>query len=929
MKRLFIVVLAVAAGTLPTPAQENDPDRHKGATALFYEGYRAETGPKPNLAVAVAKYKKAAAKAKEEKNGEIGAQALVRLAGCYEKQEPENVAEALAAYEDAVSSFGDAKPWADVARERASCKGVDVWLRRLHQALDPWRVSADRSPLSPLLAEKKAAAWEKIKALDKEAVPGLLWGLGHPDEVLRTFAAECLAEVVDEAGVAAVIAKLNDADPNARAGASSAFQKILRKWNNARDLERRAGELERDLEIPLQPDSRASAHHAKLREEASKLRKAAEEIRRHIPATLATAEIQGAFEKIIADENADPQARREAAQAASWIGNISGSLVDALLKGIESKDRNVREACVRAAGAVDTSVGTDKHRLADALIRAVQYEPARDPNPSEADWANDEAVRQAAAEALERIGLIKSLPALIEALDDNDARVRHAAFRALRRITGRDLEYEKDDKGLPRTYEPDKPLGERRKAQAKWKEWWDQTGGVPVLVERFAAFQAQWKDVNAARLFDPEAYLHEVRSRLWSTLDPKAAEERAQRVVEDFQRRKDVFLQDAVDLGAEALDRLLPFLGGKTERDAGKPSPAVRAFVAQSCARIVEKHSPPQGNDKLRDKLIQGEDGAQKAGGALALGFLPRNLVQASDRQALQAQGLSATEPEVREAAAWALSKVGEESAAADLTRVASADADPNVQAAALRALFALKPRNPDTIKTLGDMVADEPDAPGGPSRKARDKNVRALAVEAVGAIGDPSAVPYLLRARRDEMRAVREAATVALRKVHEADPKASSGECLTVLRDERRKTDDRIGAALSLGDMAEPAYAKALSERLVDLNPPRVLRDPDPGVRMALCRAIGAMGEKAKLRTVVERLIQCMGDESGRETQDVRNAAYEALKQVAGTDPDAEGSPDAARKFRASDEKTNRAAAVRAWVQWFEAEKANLRDTE
>jgi HEAT repeat protein len=384
-----------------------------------------------------------------------------------------------------------------------------------------------------------------------------------------------------------------------------------------------------------------------------------------------------------------------------------------------------------------------------------------------------------------------------------------------------------------------------------------------------------------------------------------------------------------VDLGAEALDRLVPFLGGKTERDAGKPSPAVRAFVAQSCARIVEKHSPPQGNDKLRDKLIQGEDGAQKAGGALALGFLPRNLVQASDRQALQAHGLAATEPEVREAAAWALSKVGEESAAADLTRVVSSDADPNVQAAALRALFALKPRNPDTIKTLGDMIADEPDAPGGPSRKARDKNVRALAVEALGAIGDPSAVPYLLRARRDEMRAVREAATVALRKVHEADSKASSGECLTVLRDERRKTDDRIGAALSLGDMAEPAYAKALSERLVDLNPPRVLRDPDPGVRMALCRAIGAMGEKAKLRTVVERLIQCMGDESGRETQDVRNAAYEALKQVTGTDPDAEGSPDAARKFRASDEKTNRAAAVRAWVQWFETEKANLRDTE
>ncbi|MFN3484342.1 MAG: HEAT repeat domain-containing protein [Planctomycetota bacterium] len=927
MKRVFLMTwLAVAAGSLPAPAQENDPDRHKSATALFYEGYRAETGPKPNLPVAIAKYKKAAAKAKEEKNGEIGAQALVRLAGCYEKQEPENIAEAKAAYEDAVSSFGDVKPWADLARERVSYKGVDVWLRRLHAALDPWRISADRSPLT--LAEKKAETWKKIEPLDTEAVPGLLWGLGHPDEVIRTFAAECLVEVVDEAGVTAVVGKLNDANPNVRAGAAAAFQKIFQKWSDARDLERRASELERDLEIPLQPDSRASAHHAKLREEASKLRKAADEIRRHIPANLATAEIQAALERIIADENADSQARREAAQAASGIGNISGSLVDALLKGIQSKDRNVREACVRAAGAVDTSVGTDKHRLADALIRAVQYEPARDPNPSEADWPNDEAVRQAAAEALERIGLIKSLPALIEALDDNDARVRHAAFRALSRITERDLEYDKDDKGLPRTYEPDRPLQERRKAQAKWKEWWEQTGGIPVLVERFWAFQAQWKDVNAAKLFDPESFLREVESRLWSAVDPKAAEDRAKRVLEDFQRRKDVFVQDAVDLGAEAFDRLLAFLGGKLEKDP-KGNAALRAFVAQACARIVEKHSPPQANDKLRDKLLQGEDGAQKAGGALALGFLPRSLVQAADRQALQGQGLSATEPEVREAAAWALSKVGEESAAADLTRVASSDADPNVQAAALRAIFALKPRQPDTIKTLGDMVADEPDAPGGPTRKARDKNVRALAVEALGEIGDASATPYLLRARRDEMRVVREAASVALRKVHKADAKTASEECLKVVRDERRKTEDRIGAALSLGDMAEPAYAKALSERLVDLNPPRVLRDPDPGVRMALCRAIGAMGEKAKLRSVVERLIQSMGDESGRETQDVRNAAYEALKQVTGINPDAEGSADAARKFRASDEKTNREAAVRAWVQWFEAEKANLRDAE
>jgi len=930
MKRKLWLAAAVALA-LPVSAQDNDPDRRKNSTALFADGLRAETQLQPpNLTLAITKYKKAITKAKDEKNNDIAAQAGVRLAWCYEKSEPENISDAKAAYDDVVANFKEVKPWGDIAVERVSYKGVDVWLSQLHKALDPWRISPARSPLDPLVVEKKTAAWDKIKPLDKEAVPGLVWGLGHPDDVIRNFSAECLGEVVDEPGIASVIARLNDAVPQARAGASSAFQKIYKKWNDARDLDRRASELDRDLEEPGKFERKPGApdpnvQHGKLKEEANKLRTKANEIRHHIPANLATPEIQGALEKIIADEAAHSQARRDAAQAAAWIGRISGPLVDALVKGMESKDRNVREACVRASRDVDTSISVDKHKLADQLIKAVQYEPARVDDKASADWANDEAVRQAAAEALEQIAVVKSLPALIEALDDNDARVRHASFRALREITLRDFDYDKDDKGLPKTYEPDKPLEERKKAQAKWEEWWKNTAGIVVLVERFWRFQSQWKDVNAVKLFDPDLYLKEIESRKWTVADPQADLDRAKRVTEDFQRKKDVFVQDAVDIGPEALDHLLKFIGGETEREP-KANAATRTFVAQACAKIIEKHNVSTGTEKLREALIQGDSAAKKAGGAAALGFLPKASVQASERQALQDRGLGAAEPEIKEAAAYALAKVGEESSAADLTK-AALDSDANVQVAALRALTTIAPKNPDTVKTLGEMIADEPPVGGAASRKSRDKLVRERAVEALGAIGDPAGMEYLLRSRRDEMRNVREASTVAIRAIAKKDLKAASEVCFKVLMDERRKTDDRNGAALALGDMGDASVGKNLSERLIDPNPPRFLREPDPGVRIKIGEALGNLGSVGKVKSVVERLLRTVADDE--ERPGVRDSAYAALKIITGIDPDKEGTPDGAKKFKASDPKPARDGAIKSWTEWYNAEGKNLSDPE
>jgi HEAT repeat protein len=912
-----MLVFAVLASTaVPVSAQEeNDRDKKKNAAALYSEGLRAETEKPINLALAIAKYGFAVKHAKDEKNNDVAAAALVHTAWCNEKLDPANIAGAKAAYEEVASSFADSKPWGEIAKEKASYKGVDIFLKQLYAQLDAWRITPDRSPLA--LADKKKASADQILAMKNEAVAGLIWGLGHPDDVIRDFSADCLAQIIDEAGITAVIGKLNDASPTMRAGAGAALQKIYKKFNEGAELDRRAAELERDLAtVTLSAGSKAEGQQKKLVDEAAKLKAKAAEIRGSIPATLATPDIQAALQKILEDESAYPQARREAALAVASIGRIAGTLVDALLKAIDSKDHNVREAACRAGGQVDTNNSADKIRIGDRLAKAVMDEPAKAEDPSTADWANDESVRQASAEALEQIALVRTLPALIKALDDNDSRVRGAAFRALKEITRRDFAYDKDDKGLEKTYEADKPLPERKKAQEKWEAWWKETQGIVVLVERFWGFQSQWSQGSAVRLFEPASLLKEVESKKWSSADPKIDEDRVKREIDEFQHKKDVFVQDAVDLDASAIDQLLKFIGGETERES-KPNAATRNFVAEAIARIIEKKNASDAVGKIREVVGAGDSASKKAGACLALGFLPKSLVGAPEREALQVKGLGDAAGEVKEAAAIALGKVGDEGSASDLTRAAG-DSNQDVQIAALRALGAIHPKNADTIKALGDMVADEPETIGGASKKVltgqRADQVRELATAALGEIGDSSAVLALLRARRDTAQNVREAATVAIQQVYKADPKGTVAAALPVFQSEKKKTDDRIGAALLLGDTGEAAVGRELAARLIDMNPPRVLRDSDTGVRIQICKALGNL--KAKTKSACEGLLKAMADDYEREA--VRDAAASGLNAIFGLDPEKQGSADADKLFKASNPKPARDAAIQKWKEYL-----------
>jgi HEAT repeat protein len=931
MKRTLLLMTLAACGSFAL-AQE-DPDRRKNAMALFNDGLRAETQPPVNLPVAIQKYAKAIALAEKEGNKEVAAWATARAAICNEKLEPENISEALSKWKDCADKYGDDPKYGARAKEKAACKGVDLYLEKLHAQLDAWRVKPGRVPSE--LKEQKDAISEKIKASapDKDAVPGLILGLGHRDEVIRDFAASYLCEVVDEAGITAVVEKLNDASATMRAGTSLAFQKIFKKYNEAQALFVRASNLDRDMNVDLSmsaknPKFDPAAGVEKVKAEAEKMRKMARDILHNIPEKIgADSAIQTALAGIIGDDNAHQQARREAAGALNFIGNISGPLADALVKGMDAKDRNVREACVRAAGGVNTAISADKHKLADRLILVVKYEPAKpigdDNKPPSGkdedhpDWNNDEAVRQAACEALEQIALVKTLPSLIKALDDNDTRVRHAAFRALKEITGRDFVYENDDKGTPKTYEADRPLGERQKGKAKYDEWWKNTKGAVVLVERFWRWQSRSTDVNAVKLFDRDAFLKEVESRKWTSTNPKGDLDRATRIVDDFQKAKDVFAQDAEDLGGDALPNLIPFIGGETEKDP-KGNAATRYFVAEACARIINKHAPAGGLEAVLEKLQSGDTPAKKAGAALALGFLGPDKV-GNGREALASQGLSSGDDDVKEAAANALARVGNDGSASALTGAAVSATKVEVQLAALRALKNIHPKSDATVTALGELVADEPATP--PGKKSTNAYIREYAVDALGAIKDSKAMNALLRACRDEMRNVREAAKAAVQSVASAEAGASKEICVSVLKDEKKKVDDRIGAALALGHMGDPSVCKDLAMRLRDPNPPRALKDQDPGVRIKVCEAFGNMGPKAKAKEAVEVLYAALEDDL--ETEAVRVAAYKALKAVFDVDPEAEGAAAdiKALKFGYDSPKAIRDEAIKKWKGFIDSQ--------
>ncbi len=918
MPRLPIAFLALLAAASTAAAQPSDAK--KTSTALLTEAARFES--EGAFEKAIDKAQKAVDKAVADQRKDVAARALQVLGRSNENLNPEKIADAQAAYGRIVAEFGDQEPVAGWAKDKISWKGIDVWIRQFAAALqkerdeeraifsalndikapetDP-RIVELRGKLTTLktwAGEQKAAFWAKAQPLDKDAVPGLMTGLAHKDGVVRAACAEFIAETADEPGIASVVSRL--ADDAARPGAALALSKIFGEFASAKKFDEEAAKIMEDLQDIKAPSDRSKALVEKNMERARALQQKANEIRKNIPAALDSPKIQDALKDVLGNEK-QPAGQIEAAKALESVGDLAGPLVDALLTGLKSNDRNVRQACCVAAGAVDTTSNADKRKLAERLIEIVKLEPEVE-NKADGDHANDPAVRGAAATSLGRIGIIKAIPALIDALDDNSADVQRRAHEALIAITAKDLGYESephlsdagfinpDPKARKMEEEKDKRAKQaelRKKGIEAWKQWWTDTEGIVTLVERFWKFAGSWKAGDPTRLFDKDEYIAETKARAYVFSDPEEALKRAERNVGRFQKRKDFLQSDAIDEGSPAVAKLMKYVGGDlADLEKGLPKDVVdkarastRMFVAESIAKLAKD----AGGDTvaaLRDMVGGGASRDQKAGAALALGFLPKDMVTGQERDTLDKRGLADGDPVVRAAAARALKSVGDASNAAGLTAVATNLAGDNLAAQqwALRAITAIRPKNPDTVKALGDLI--------GETEKASTESLtRELGCDALGAIGDPSAITelYLLRARRDLAQNVRDGAQRAIRAIASGNESVAAA-LLAVMKNEKndRKSSDRVGAALAMGDMGVAKYAMGMVWRLVDQNPPLLLKDPDPAVRAAVCRGLGTMGDNAKFRDVGEKLLEAIATE---DSEQIRRDAYSALRAINGAD--------------------------------------------
>lgn len=953
-------------------------DAQKTATQLWGDGSRLE-GEK-EYAKALDKYRKALDKAKAGDLKETAAKCLVGIGRCSEELDA-NVSDALAAYKTITSEYGDQADQAKWAEEKIRLNGVDVHVRFFARAVAAWRDKERNNPFG--LDEKKKETWAKIQPLDKEAIYGLTDCLKHPDENVRLFVAVMLAEVIDEGGVANLVTKLGDKTFSAGAALALAktFDKWNQAKGFDDDAERikaylstisiqplpqtpeweafvasvrtRANEIKaagvggkvrlqnRDYSVTQDDVDAANkalqrmedltkswgdmgrvqgsgkGNHEKNLARAGELNEKAKAIRHNIPASLSGATTQQAFAAVIADEAADPTGRQEALKCLASIGELNGAVVDAILGALKSGNRNVRRAACIASGSVDTSKSEDKHKLVTRLLEIVEYVAEADDEKK--DPANDDLVREAACEALGRIGVIRSIPSLIKALNDNASIVRYRANQALVMITSKDFGYESDPhvsdpkRELTTEQKKAKQVELRKQAIQKWEQWWGDTGGIVVLVERFYRFAASWKTFPPAKLFDKDAFVAEVDSQSYAYMNPMDTRERASRACDEFSKIKNFHVQDGVDVGANAVEKLMKYLSGMIESDPKKiGAAATRMFVGETLAKIAEKTGASTIADQLGDRVGGGSSAEEKAGAAVALGFMSKGSVTGGARSALESRGLTA-EAVVKQAAAWALARVGDPSSSgkplADMAANPTEDAEAAV--AALRAIAALKPQGEDVVNALSGLIGDEPEPGTTPKKRAgndvKDDLVRATACDALGEIASDAAVKNLglLRARRDTSVAVRDAARKALAKVVQKNASVSN-EIVAVLKNLQAKADDRRGAALALGT-ADQAVLASLLTSLIDEDPPLKLRDPDAAVRASVCMALGELKEKARAKSVGDALLYALENDISEE---VRREAYIALGLIGG---------DAPPEYSATDTQEVRSGNVMKIKQWVE----------
>jgi len=418
----------------------------------------------------------------------------------------------------------------------------------------------------------------------------------------------------------------------------------------------------------------------------------------------------------------------------------------------------------------------------------------------------NERVRKAACEALGAIGDPQAIPHLAQALQDEAWEVRKAAFEALGAIG--------DPQAIPHL------------AQALQDEDWlvrkaacEALGAIgdPQAIPHLAqALQDEHRLVRAAAC-----------EALGAIGDPQAIPHLAQALQDEHRWVREAACEA---LGAIGDPQAIPPLLQALQDEALE----VRKAACEALGKIGDPQAIPPLLQALQDEAWEVRKAACEALGAIG------------DPQAIPPllQALKNEDWWVCKAACEALGKIGDPQAIPPLLQ-ALQDEDWAVRRAACWALGAIG--DPQAIPPLLQALQDE------------HRWVREAACEALGAIGDPQAIPPLLQALQDEHRWVRVAACEALGKI--GDPQAIP-PLLQALQDEDWEV--RKAACEALGAIGDPQAIPHLAQ---------ALQDEDWLVRKAAREALGAIGDPQ----AIPPLLQALQDEHSW----VREAACEALWRI------------------------------------------------
>jgi HEAT repeat protein len=458
-----------------------------------------------------------------------------------------------------------------------------------------------------------------------------------------------------------------------------------------------------------------------------------------------------------------------------WIGHVE---LDA--EGLASDNPGIRVTAVQALGAYDINL-TESYLLGalnDSALevrldaaRALGRGRSQRAVPVLIEWLGDAEpkTRIAAAEALGDIGGPQASAALARSLGDPDHGVRQRAVIAIG-VLGRRGDAAAVIALLPRL--SDDKADVRREAVAQLEAIGDRRALIPLVAAfadnhpevRKAAVRAVGRFGDASvvpallrLLRDPS---EDVRSAAVGSLGSIGSTEAIGALSELLSTGTDLFRSkvayalgqiahdpSAGKAGEVALERLVAALATPSLRTAARE--ALRAAGAAAIPALLQHLAGKLPGDPTTAVLLLAKAADRRATGALTAELERRRVAQPIVLQALGATGdpdalvpvlgaLSSKDPEIRLAAMNAMRPLlGDDGRASDVLIARLADAELEVRVLAAEYLGIVH-ASQGTDKLLALTAA------GTPPR------LRRAAVDALGEIGDPRALPALLGILRD-----------------------------------------------------------------------------------------------------------------------------------------------------------------------------------